>query len=388
MPTLAIPAADAARTSGNPWDRSAPERAGLPSAWALLPQDLAELGCPGAPGHAFGRLQRVLSWGRSPGAEEGRLFLARDTRAWLGVRTDLALPRIVERHPSEDGATKLVLGLSDGHRIEAIHMPRRPDGRVTFCISSQVGCALGCTFCATGAMGIVRNLSAGEIVGEVLVLMHELGPRRGDLATLVFMGMGEPLHNLDHVHRAIRVLCHPGGAGLSPRRITVSTAGLVPGIERLARMTPRPQLAVSLNATTDARRSATMPINRAWNLARLRQALADWPLEKNERFLFEYVMLAGENDSDEDADRLAEWLGDLRHRHNVNLIPMNEHGRSTFREPAGERVQRFLRRLRGHGCFVSVRKSRSRDVQGACGQLVDGNVLPRKRPVTPAVQAP
>ncbi|HEV7667262.1 MAG TPA: 23S rRNA (adenine(2503)-C(2))-methyltransferase RlmN [Thermoanaerobaculia bacterium] len=376
MPTLTIlaPATPATPAASAPWDRRAPERAGLPSAWALFPDQLAELGCPGAPAHAFGRLQRVLTWGRLPGAgtPDGQLFLARNTRAWLAEHTDLALPRIVERFPSEDGATKLVLELSDGHRIEAIHMPRRPDGRVTFCVSSQVGCALGCTFCATGAMGIVRNLSAGEIVGQVLALMHELGPKRGDLVTLVFMGMGEPLHNLDHVHRAIRVLCHPGGAGLSPRRITVSTAGLVSGIERLSRMIPRPQLAVSLNATTDAQRSATMPINRAFNLARLRQALADWPLEKNERFLFEYVMLAGENDTDEDADRLAAWLGDLRHRHNVNLIPMNEHARSAFREPAGERVQRFLRRLRDHGCFVSLRKSRSRDVQGACGQLISG----------------
>ncbi len=353
-----------------PWDRRAPERPGLPSAWALLPDQLAELGCPGASEHAFGRLQRVGTWGPVEATLGGQLFLARKTRAWLAEHTDLSLPRIVERRLSEDGATKLALELIDGHRIEAIHMPRRPDGRVTFCVSSQVGCALGCTFCATGAMGIVRNLSAGEIVGQVLALMHALGPLRGDLLTLVFMGMGEPLHNLDHVHRAIRGLCHPGGAGLSPRRITVSTAGLVPGIERLARMSPRPQLAVSLNATTDAQRSATMPINRAWNLARLRQALADWPLEKNERFLFEYVLLAGENDTDEDADRLAAWLGDLRHRHNVNLIPMNEHDRSDFREPETDQVQRFLRRLRGHGCFVSVRKSRSRDVQGACGQLV------------------
>ena len=153
-------------------------------------------------------------------------------------------------------------------------MPRpKEDRRVTYCISSQVGCALGCTFCATGAMGIVRNLTAGEIVGQVLALMRELGPERGEEINIVFMGMGEPLHNLAHVHRAITLLCHPQGTGLSPWRITVSTAGLVSGLEKLAKMTPRPLLAVSLNATTDAARSATMPVNRAWNLARLRQAL-------------------------------------------------------------------------------------------------------------------
>jgi 23S rRNA (adenine2503-C2)-methyltransferase len=348
-----------------PWDRRAPERGGLPSAWSLLPEDLAEQGCPGRPAHVFARLQRTRTW-----LPEG-LFLAREIRAWLESRTDLSLPVILERHPSSDGSTRLVLGLSDGRRIEAVHMPRRTDDpRITFCVSSQVGCALGCTFCATGAMGIVRNLTAGEIVGQVLALMRELGPDQGEYLYLVFMGMGEPLHNLDHVHRAIRVLCHPGGMLLSPWRITVSTAGLVSGIEKLARMVPRPQLAVSLNATTDAARSATMPVNRAWNLARLRQALDAWELKRHERFIFEYVLLAGVNDTLDDADRLAAWLGDLRRRHNVNLIPMNEHEHAAFREPTEERLQAFARRLHEHGCFITVRRSRGRDVQGACGQLV------------------
>ena len=184
------------------------------------------------------------------------------------------------------------------------------------------------------------------------------------------MGMGEPLHNLDHVHRAITVLCHPEGCGLSPWRITVSTAGLVPGIERLARMSPRPQLALSLNATTDEARSATMPVNRAWSLERLRRALAAWPLKRHERLMIEYVLLAGFNDTEEDADRLAAWLGELRHRHNVNLIPMNEHDQSPFKEPTEERLQAFALRLHERGCFITVRRSRSRDVQGACGQLI------------------
>ncbi len=200
--------------------------------------------------------------------------------------------------------------------------------------------------------------------------MQELGPRHGEHLFLVFMGMGEPLHNLDHVHRAITVLCHREGVTLSAGRITVSTSGLVSGIEKLARLEPRPQLAISLNATTDAVRSATMPVNRAWNLARLRQALDTWQLKRTERLVFEYVLLAGVNDTEEDADRLADWLGDLRHRHNVNLIPMNEHAHSSFREPAEVRIEGFSTRLREHGCFVTVRRSRGRDVQGACGQLV------------------
>ncbi|HWN43790.1 MAG TPA: 23S rRNA (adenine(2503)-C(2))-methyltransferase RlmN [Thermoanaerobaculia bacterium] len=355
-------------TTDRPWERRAPEREGPPSAWALLPDDLAAMGCPGRPEHVFARLQRVRTW------RPDSLFLSREIRAWLEERTDLALPTILERHPSADGATRLVLGLADGHRIEAFHMPRGYPGcgdpRVTYCVSSQVGCAMGCTFCATGAMGILRNLTAGEIVGQVLAIMREMGPQLGENLYLVFMGMGEPLHNLDHVHRAITVLCHPEGTLLSPWRITVSTAGLVPGIERLSRMTPRPQLAVSLNATTDEARSATMPVNRAWNLARLRQALDAWQLKPHERLIFEYVLLGGVNDTLEDADRLVDWLGELRHRHNVNLIPMNEHPQAAFREPEEERTQAFARRLHEHGCFVTVRRSRGRDVQGACGQLV------------------
>jgi len=348
-----------------PWDRRAPERGGPPSAWSLLPEDLAAQDCPGRPEHVFARLQRTRTW------RPDSLFLATEIRAWLAENTDLSLPTILERYPSEDGSTKLVLGLSDGQRVEAVHMPRHVDDpRVTFCISSQVGCALGCTFCATGAMGIVRNLTAGEIVGQVLALMRELGPQQGEHVFLVFMGMGEPLHNLDHVHRAITVLCHPEGTGLSSRRITVSTAGLVSGLERLARMEPRPQLALSLNATTDEARSATMPVNRAWNLVRLRQALDAWKLKPNERITIEYVLLAGVNDTVEDADRLVAWLGELRHRHPVNVIPMNEHAHATFRRPEEASLQAFARRLHNHGCFVTVRRSRGRDVQGACGQLV------------------
>jgi 23S rRNA (adenine2503-C2)-methyltransferase len=372
-----------------PWDRRGPELDGPAAAWALLPEDFAALGCPGRGEHVFSRLQRVRGWGA-----DGEVGVSRPIRAWLAARTDLSLPAVVERRAAADGATKLALALGDGRRVEAVHMPRRAAAgaggiagrggssgrgeaagsegrarRVTYCISSQVGCALGCTFCATGAMGLTRNLTAGEIVGQVLAMMRDLGPRLGDRLFLVFMGMGEPLHNLDHVHRAIRVLCHPAGAGLSPRRITVSTAGLVSGIERLARLEPRPRLAVSINASTDAARSAAMPVNRAWNLARLRQALDAWELEPNERFTFEYVLLSGVNDETADADRLAAWLGDLRHRHNLNLIPMNEHAGAPFREPPEERLQAFAARLRGHGCFISVRRSRGRDAQGACGQL-------------------
>jgi len=349
--------------AAHPWDAAAPEAAGLPSAFGLLPEDLE--GAPGRAEHVFNRLQRP--WTYRP---EG-LFLNREAREWIAASYDTSLPEIVERHPSEDGATKVVLRLRDGERIEAVHMPRDVrNPRVTLCISSQVGCAMGCTFCATGAMGIRRNLSAGEIVGQVLSLIRTLGPAQPHAITLVFMGMGEPLHNLDNVHRAIRILNHPWGLNISTRRITVSTSGLVPAIERLSGLRPRPWLALSLNATTDEARSRVMPVNRVWGLERLREALGAWGLAPGEKFLLEYVLLAGENDSVEDADRLADWLGELRHGHNINLIRMNEHAASTFRQPGEERLQAFLDRLKSRGCFVTVRKSRGRDVQGACGQLL------------------
>jgi len=351
--------------AANPWDAPAPEGGGLPSAYGWLPEDLERLGVPGRPELTFGRLQRPWTWLASGPA------LGKAARAWLQGAGDPALPRIVESHPSDDGSTKVVLELADGERIEAVHMPREVRSpRVTLCISSQVGCAMGCTFCATGAMGIRRNLSAGEIVGQVLALIRALGPAQAHSVTLVFMGMGEPLHNLDNVHRAIRILNHPAGLNISTRRITVSTSGLAPAIERLAGMWPRPWLALSLNATTDEARSRIMPVNRAWNLARLRQALDRWTLAPGEKLLVEYVLMDGENDTPEDADRLADWLGDLGHGHNINLIRMNEHAAAPFREPSELRLKGFLERLKARGCFVTVRKSRGRDVQGACGQLL------------------
>ncbi|HOD33634.1 MAG TPA: hypothetical protein PKO12_09150, partial [Holophaga sp.] len=184
------------------------------------------------------------------------------------------------------------------------------------------------------------------------------------------MGMGEPLHNLDAVHRAIRVFNHPRGLNISTRRITVSTSGLVPGLERLAHLEPRPWLAVSLNATTDEARSALMPVNRAWNLARLREALDGWPLAEREKLTLEYVLMDGVNDTPEDAARLAAWMGELRRTHNLNLIRMNAHAGSPFREPDEARVAAFVAVLKAQGCFVTLRKSRGRDVQGACGQLL------------------
>ena len=332
------------------------------SAWSLLPDDLRSLGLPGDASHLYGRLFRWWTW------EDGRPFVAKKTRALLGTKVDLSLPRVAGQHTSKDGSTKVLLELEDGARIEAIHMPREVKSpRVTLCLSSQVGCAMGCTFCATARMGLVRNLEAHEIVGQVIALTRALGPDRPQALTLVFMGMGEPLHNVEAVTRAIAVLCEPAGLGLAPSRITVSTSGLVPGIDRLARATPRPLLALSLNATTDEARSRTMPVTKAWGLASLREALARWPLGRGEKVTLEYVLLAGENDTLDDADRLAEWIGDLRH--NLNVIPFNEFAGSGFLEPSEARLTAFAKRLHERGCLVTIRRSRGRDVAGACGVL-------------------
>ena len=345
-----------------------PAQESRPSAFGLLPEDFEAMGAPGRGVHIFNMIQRPWTW------VEGRPRLSREIREWMERHADLALPEVLDQCASEDGSTKIVLGLSDGERIEAVHMPREVrNPRVTLCLSSQVGCAMDCAFCATGSLGLKRNLSAGEIVGQVIAVLRALGPERPHAITLVFMGMGEPLHNLDNVHRAIQVMNHERGLNISTRRITVSTSGLVSGIERLAHLQPRPWLALSLNATTDETRDRLMPVNRTWNLARLRETLGAWPLEARERLTFEYVLMAGVNDTVEDADRLAEWLGDLRASHNVNLIRMNAHETSEFREPDEANVNAFVARLKRHGCFVTVRKSRGRDVQGACGQLARRN---------------
>ncbi len=338
--------------------------AGLVPAWDRTPADLLALGYDRDPRHLFGRLQRVGTW------DANGPVLARPGRVLAERALRLDLPRIVDERPSTDGSKRLVLALEDGARIEAVHMPRavvRP--RVTICLSSQVGCAMGCTFCATAKMGLVRNLTAHEIVGQLLAVLHRYGPTSAQQLNLVFMGMGEPLHNVDALVKALDVLCDPAGLGVPPTRITVSTAGHLPGLERLATACHVPELAVSVNGATDEVRRSLMPIGKKWPLAELRAALARWPRRPHQKITLEYVLLADVNDDDESADRLAAWTGDLRHV--LNVIPFNDWGnaRSPYREPVPERVDAFVTRLRSHGCLVKIRRSRGRDVRAACGTL-------------------
>lgn len=327
-------------------------------AFGKSPLELAALPPGGAGGDAFGALQRPWRW-----SARGPQLSLRAQHALAS--SGFEIPAF-EAIPSSDGSTKLLFTLGEDV-VEAVHMPR--GDRVTLCISSQVGCAIGCTFCATASMGFGRHLSAGEIVVQVLTAVHAFGPRHPGQVTLVFMGMGEPLHNLPNVRKAIEILCDERGMGMTPRRITVSTSGLVPQIDELARAPKRPLLALSLNATTDVLRQQIMPIGKRYSLADLASALERFPLRPKERILLEYVLLDGVNDGDEDARRLAEF-GD-NFPHHINVIPFNAHTHSHFRAPSEARVAAFTRAVLQHRpTFLTVRRSRARDVQGACGQLV------------------
>jgi 23S rRNA (adenine2503-C2)-methyltransferase len=286
-------------------------------------------------------------------------------RARLESAYPLRRPGIVRVERSGDGTLKYLLEVAGGN-VESVLMPE--SDRITFCISSQVGCALDCRFCLTATMGFGRHLSAGEIVGQVLVMLADPGID-GRPVNLVFMGMGEPLHNYDQVIRAFRLLSDPGGVGFPWRRITVSTAGLVPGIRRLGLEPARPRLAISLNATTDETRSRIMPINRKHPLRDLLDAAAAYPLPPRERLTFEYVMLEGVNASREDSRRLAALVRKHRLRAKVNLIPFNSGGGLPYHSPPDAVIRDFRDALLRSGVPCSIRKNRGRDISAACGQL-------------------
>jgi 23S rRNA (adenine2503-C2)-methyltransferase len=290
--------------------------------------------------------------------------LPRDLRERLAAEAAVAAPEVAARHPSRDGSEKLVLRLADGRAVQAVVMP--DDDRLTLCVSTQVGCGFGCTFCLTGTMGLVRNLTAGEIVGQAWRARASLAPG-ARLTHVVFMGMGEPLANYAATVKALRTLISPHGFGFSPRRITVSTVGLVQGLERLARESLRVNLAVSLHAASDEVRSRLMPVNRGGGLDELLAACRRFPLPVRQRMTFEYTLLDGVNDSAEDARALVRRLQGLRAK--VNLIPFNEWPGAPFRRPPLPRIHAFQRTLLDAGLTATVRWSKGEDVGAACGQL-------------------
>lgn len=319
------------------------------------------------------RAAQVLDWiYRHHAASFGEMTnIAKSERALLESRFSIPEISILKTEKSIDGTMKFLFGLEDGHTIESVLIP--DEDRLTLCISSQVGCSQGCRFCLTGSGGFERNLKAWEIADQVLAAEkylksgdHGQGIKR-HITNIVLMGMGEPLANFDEVAAALELITGEHGLGFSARRVTLSTAGLVPGIERLGKAELGINLAVSLNAATDEVRSGIMPINRRYPIKELLSACRRYPLKPRQRITFEYVMLKGVNDSEEDAHRLAGLLKGIRCK--INLIPFNPFPGSAFERPDEDTVARFQKILLGHHYTAPVRESRGRDISAACGQL-------------------
>ncbi len=305
-------------------------------------------------------------------------------RDLLNSRYRVDYPAVKDRIASRDGSKRYLLSLEDGESVETVYMPDK--GRVTFCVSSQVGCAVNCRFCFTAILGVKRNLEAGEIVGQILAVSAAQQSPAPARINVVFMGMGEPLLNLASVMKAVRILADPDGIGIPLRRITVSTAGVIPKIHEFAREEIRPKLAISLNASTDEQRTAIMPLNPKYPLSELLAACREFPLRPREKLTFEYVLLAGVNDSDADARRVAAMLQGIRAK--VNLIPYNSGtGLSYQPSPLGH-VLKFQKILQERQIPAFIRISRGQDIMAACGQLRLGSMESGAAPRETAQNAP
>lgn len=334
------------------------------SLYEAQPEDFDAL--PVRPGgaHIFRAIQKPWDAAHNPHHSIGR-----KTIQILQTSFDDTRLQIDDAIHAPDGTTRIIFRLVDGLKVETIHMPRDVKSpRVTLCISSQVGCAMNCAFCATATLGLRRNLTASEIVQQVVCAVDAYGPAQSHSLNLVFMGMGEALMNAENVIRAIDILSHPSGLAIPPVRMTLSTSGVLSELHKIRNAPNRPNLAVSINATTDETRSKLMPINRRFPLAEIRKALIDWPYRSHEKVLLEYVLLSGVNDTDDDAHRLAQFALGLPH--NINVIPYNETPHDAFRAPSPDDVQRFIRILQNAGCLVTLRVARGAQVGGACGQLL------------------
>jgi 23S rRNA (adenine2503-C2)-methyltransferase len=311
------------------------------------------------------RVKQIEDWLHLRGVDsfDAMSNLPKDVRAQLSAKFSLAMPEVVERTPpAADGSQKYLLTLRDGQRIESVYMPMRD--RTSICLSSQAGCAVGCTFCVTGFFGAGRDLTPAEMLGQFFVAQREHAVPM-EMMNVVFMGMGEPLLNLDNVVTTLDVLYR----SVAPKRITVSTSGIIPGIEDLARLVRRPNLAISINAPDSKRREEIMPITKKYPLDDLMAALRRFPLEKGRDMTIEYVLLAGYNDSPADARALARLIRGLHAK--VNAIPFNEDANlpSWMKRPAEGAIDRFADALVDAGARVTVRRSKGREIAAACGQL-------------------
>jgi len=311
--------------------------------------------------------------------------LSKDFRATLAEHFTIALPEVVTREVSNDGTRKYLVRIAGGHEVEVVYIPETDRG--TLCISSQVGCTLTCSFCHTGTQKLVRNLTAGEIIGQVMLARDDLdewpevGQSTGDmgprlLSNIVLMGMGEPLYNFENVRDAMKIAMDPEGIQLSRRRITLSTSGVVPEIARTAEEIGC-QLAVSFHGTTDEIRDKLVPINKKWNIEELVKALAAYPRVSNsERITFEYVMLKDVNDSDEDARRLIKLIDGIPAK--INLIPFNEWPGAPYQRSDPDRIKAFADIVFNAGYASPVRRPRGEDIMAACGQLKSATERARK----------
>ncbi len=340
-------------------------------------QMLAALTAAGTPERqAKMRVGQVWQWLYHWGVRDFAAMtnLAKDYRALLADRFEIVLPEVVTKQVSADGTRKYLVRIAGGHEVETVYIPETDRG--TLCISSQVGCTLTCSFCHTGTQKLVRNLTAGEIVGQVMLARDDLGewPVMGApkdetrlISNVVLMGMGEPLYNFDNVRDGMKIVMDNEGIALGRRRITLSTSGVVPEIARTATEIGC-LLAVSFHATTDAVRDTLVPINRKWNIATLLDALRDYPgLSNSERITFEYVMLDGVNDSKEDAWRLVDLLRGIPAK--VNLIPFNEWPGAPYKRSSGNRIHAFADIIHNAGYASPIRTPRGEDIMAACGQL-------------------
>jgi 23S rRNA (adenine2503-C2)-methyltransferase len=312
---------------------------------------------------------QVFSWLYRPNVSEFSQMtdLPKELREILADRTSFAWPEIEKVERSKDGTVKYGFKLTDNDFIESVLIPE--DDRNTLCVSSQVGCAMGCEFCLTGSIGIKRNLTPGEIVGQVVRVrdwLHETHDTSAGLNNLVFMGMGEPLANFDNLIIALDILTEQRGLDFSERRITVSTCGLVPKIIELGQKT-KVNLAVSLHSVDDSIRSQLMPINKKYPVAELLDACKNFPMPKRKRIMFEYVLIKDLNDSRADAERLAQKLKGIPCK--INLLPYNESKELSFQRPSDETIELFQKTLWQEGYTVLVRSSRGGDISAACGQL-------------------
>src|SRR4030067_1590472 len=319
------------------------------------------------------RGRQLFHWvyGKGVASPDMMTDLSKECRELISEKAYISTLREVKKQLSADGTEKFLFELEDGHRVESVLIPE--EDRLTLCISTQVGCGMGCTFCLTGKGGLARNLKSSEIVNQVLHVQKGL-PERKVITNIVIMGMGEPLSNYNNVTKAIEILKHPLGPAIGARRIPLSTPGLVPGIKKLGEGSLNINLAISLNASTDEQRSQIMPVNRKYPLKKLIEACRDFPLRKGRMLSFEYVLLEGVNDRPEDARRVSNLLKGIPCK--INLIPFNEFPGAPYKRPSEEAVLRFQEILTSNNYSVFIRKPRGRDILAACGQLREDISLP------------